>query len=89
MNPFDLMIWLLAGLSAGVLTGAVWSGTSRAVRWADLQAGILGALAGGWIVDTLFGMSAYSFLGAVCAGVLCALLTGVLLRRRSAAHPHR
>lgn len=81
MDTIDLLIWLLAGLSAGGLAGAIWSHPMPTARWAGLLAGVLGALAGGWLVDNLVGMSAVSFLGAVCAGVLCAVLTSVLARR--------
>jgi uncharacterized membrane protein YeaQ/YmgE (transglycosylase-associated protein family) len=84
----DLMIWLLAGLIAGGLAGAIWSGTTRAVRWAALHTGVFGALAGGWIVDSLLGLSSLSFLGSVCLGVLCALLTSALLRRSDHARYH-
>jgi uncharacterized membrane protein YeaQ/YmgE (transglycosylase-associated protein family) len=81
MDSIDLLIWLLAGLSAGGLAGAIWSHAARTARCATLLAGVLGAVAGGWIADSLVGMSAVSFLGAVCVGVLCAVLTSVLARR--------
>jgi uncharacterized membrane protein YeaQ/YmgE (transglycosylase-associated protein family) len=81
MDSIDVLIWLLAGLSAGGLAGAIWPHAARTARCAALLAGVLGALAGGWMVDSLAGMSAISFLGAVCAGVLCALLSSVLVRR--------
>jgi uncharacterized membrane protein YeaQ/YmgE (transglycosylase-associated protein family) len=81
MDSIDLLIWLLAGLSAGGLTGAIWFGTACAARYVTLFAGVIGALAGGWIVDSLCGMSAVSFLGSVCGGVCCAMLSSALLRR--------
>jgi uncharacterized membrane protein YeaQ/YmgE (transglycosylase-associated protein family) len=81
MDTIDPLIWLLAGLSAGGLAGAIWSHAMRTARWAGLLAGVLGALAGGWLADNLVGMSAVSFLAAVCAGVLCAVLISVLVRR--------
>jgi uncharacterized membrane protein YeaQ/YmgE (transglycosylase-associated protein family) len=81
MGAIDVLIWLLAGLSAGGLAGAIWSHGAHAAHWAALLAGVLGALAGGWCADKLAGMSGVAFLSAVCAGVVCAVLASVLLQR--------
>jgi uncharacterized membrane protein YeaQ/YmgE (transglycosylase-associated protein family) len=84
MDPIDVLTWFVAGLMAGGMAGAIWPGMTRVARGATLTAGALSALAGGWLANNLVGISAMSFLGSVCIGVLGAVLTSGLLRRRAA-----
>jgi uncharacterized membrane protein YeaQ/YmgE (transglycosylase-associated protein family) len=78
MQATDVAIWLLTGLIAGWLAGAVNPEAPRLGRLTVVGAGVAGALVGGSIVGSL-AMSAVAFLGAASAAVLTALLAGALL----------
>ena len=81
MGTSDVTIWLLAGLIAGGLAGAIKLDTSLVGRLAVVSAGAIGALLGGWIAGSLSGTSEVAFLGAACLGVMAAVLSSVLLQR--------
>jgi hypothetical protein len=77
----DVAIWLLVGLIAGGMAGAIELEMSRISRLAVLSAGAFGALLGGWIAGSLSGMSVVAFLGAAFFGVVAAVLSSALLER--------
>jgi hypothetical protein len=82
MGVLEVLSWLVAGLIAGGLVGAVKPDTSTGARLAILSTGVAGALGGGWGAGSLSGMSTVAFLGAVCVGVWGAGLCALLLQRR-------
>lgn len=89
MATSDLALWLLAGISAGALAGAITPGAPLLARLATLAAGALGAVLGGWIAGGLSGISAIAFLGAVCISVPAAVLSSILLQCYLPTRYHR
>lgn len=82
MDTIDLMSWVLVGVIAGSLAGALQPGISTRAWLVVLGMGLLDACGGGWILHALGGTSAVAFLGAVCAAVLGTVPLSYLLRRR-------
>ena len=89
MSMLDVLAWVVGGLVAGTLAGAIWPNTAAATRSAVTLAGFLGALAGGGLAAGLSAMSAVSFLGAVCGAVLAAVPFAYLLWRSEVKRYHR
>jgi uncharacterized membrane protein YeaQ/YmgE (transglycosylase-associated protein family) len=81
MAVVDIAIWLLTGVIAGWLAGAINPGMPVGGRLAALATATAGALIGGAIAQRLAGMSAVGFLGAALVAVLLAMSIGVRLRR--------
>jgi uncharacterized membrane protein YeaQ/YmgE (transglycosylase-associated protein family) len=81
LEATDIAIWLLTGLVAGWLAGAVNAAAPRPGRLAVVGAGVAGGTVGGSIVFSLAATSAVAFLGAAGAAVATALAVGALLRR--------
>ncbi|HET7420346.1 MAG TPA: GlsB/YeaQ/YmgE family stress response membrane protein [Candidatus Dormibacteraeota bacterium] len=50
-----LIVFLIIGGIAGWLAGKVMSGHGYGVIW-DVVLGVIGALVGGWIMSTIFGI---------------------------------
>ena len=70
--------WLLVGLVAGFLTGKIMKGSGYGVV-GDIVIGILGALAGGFIMDHL-GMGPGGFIYTVLVATLGAVILVFLFR---------
>jgi uncharacterized membrane protein YeaQ/YmgE (transglycosylase-associated protein family) len=88
MGASDVVIWLMAGLAAGWLAGAINPGMSLARRLVVMSAGATGGLLGGWAVGTITGTSAVGFLGAASIAVLAAMSSSVLPRRQPIRRYH-
>ena len=79
--------WILVGLIAGWLTGKVMSGGGYGF-FMDIVVGILGALAGGFIMEHVFGAAGqggliYSILVALVGAILLTLLLRLVTRGRT------
>lgn len=61
----DIIAWLVLGLIAGALAKLIYPGHQGGGIFATIGLGILGALIGGWLGQTLLGTG-----GAAAAGVL-------------------
>jgi uncharacterized membrane protein YeaQ/YmgE (transglycosylase-associated protein family) len=83
-----IIAWLFVGLIAGWLTGKIMGGGGRGVAM-DIIIGLIGALAGGFIVS-LFGLrSEGGFLYSILVAVLGAVVLTWVYRKvtaRTAAH---
>jgi uncharacterized membrane protein YeaQ/YmgE (transglycosylase-associated protein family) len=82
----SLLAWLVVGLIAGWLTGLVMKGSGYGVVM-DIIIGIVGALVGGFLGSTLFGIAdplqginigtiVIAFLGGIVAVALIRALPG-------------
>jgi hypothetical protein len=86
MDPLDVVAWLVVGIVSGSLVATGRQGASPAGQLSIAAAGAIAALAGGWIAEIRFEMTALAFLGAVCVGMVGAIvLRGVLAH----LHPTR
>ncbi len=76
----DLIWWLIPGLVAGLLA-AVWRGSKGYTALGDVVVGMIGAVFGGWVFDTL-GMRALtpSLPGSVLMAFSGAVLLLLFLR---------
>lgn len=78
--------WVLVGLVAGFITGKIMSGGGYGALM-DIVVGILGALAGGFIMSHVFGADAsggllYSIIVAVIGAVLLTALLRLVTKGR-------
>lgn len=82
---FSLIWWVIVGLIAGWLTGKIMSGGGYGPLM-DIVVGILGALAGGFIMTHLgfagSGSLIYTIIVAVIGAVLLTLLLRLVTRGR-------
>ena len=73
------IFWVLVGLIAGWLTGKLMSGNGYGAIM-DIVVGILGALAGGFLMSRVFGAGPGGFLYSIVVAVIGAVILTVLLR---------
>jgi uncharacterized membrane protein YeaQ/YmgE (transglycosylase-associated protein family) len=73
------IFWILVGLIAGWLTGKLMSGEGYGPIM-DIVVGILGALAGGFLMSHLFGAGPGGFMYSIVVAVIGAVILTVLLR---------
>jgi len=88
MSTIDVLFWMMGGLVAGILTGALRPRGNPGERIALAAAGLLGATAGGAAIARFTDMNAVAFLGAVCASVVCSVFLAYLLWRPGAMRYH-
>ena len=79
--------WILVGLIAGFITGKIMSGSGYGV-FMDIVVGILGALAGGFLMQHLFGAAGqggliYTIFVAVIGAVILTFLLRLITRGRT------
>jgi uncharacterized membrane protein YeaQ/YmgE (transglycosylase-associated protein family) len=79
--------WIIIGISAGWITGKIMSGGGYGAIM-DMVVGLLGALAGGFIMSHLFGAASsggwiYSIIVAVFGAILLTLLLRLITRNSS------
>ena len=79
-----LIAWIIIGIIAGWITGKLMSGGGYGAIM-DMIVGLLGALAGGFLMSHLFGASAtggwiYSIIVAVIGAVLLTLILRLVTR---------
>ncbi len=81
-----ILFWVIVGIVAGALARLVIPGEGPGGILGDLVTGILGALVGGWIFESVldfrysswFSSTAVAFVGAV---ILLAILRGITHKR--------
>ena len=73
------IFWILVGLIAGWLTGKLMSGEGYGPIM-DIVVGILGALAGGFLMSHLFGAGQGGFLYSIIVALIGAVILTALLR---------
>jgi hypothetical protein len=88
MDAFDLLPWVAGGLIAGSLIDSISPLRGRSARSATTLVACVAAVAAGFTVDALTGISTVAFLGAVCAAVVCGASLAYLLRRSRAGRYH-
>ena len=64
----NIIIWLIAGIIAGWLTGMIMKGGGYGLI-GDLVVGLLGGLIGGWLAGKI-GLGASGLLGEIIVAVL-------------------
>ena len=82
-----IIAWIIIGIIAGWITGKLMSGGGYGAIM-DMVVGLLGALAGGFIMSRIFGADAtggwiYSIIVAVIGAVLLTLILRLITRNSS------
>jgi uncharacterized membrane protein YeaQ/YmgE (transglycosylase-associated protein family) len=82
-----VLAWLVLGLIAGFLASKIVNHSGSGVLM-DIVLGIVGAIVGGWLFDTLGGMpitgfNIYSIFVAVVGAVLVLVIYHALVGRRA------
>lgn len=72
--------WLIIGLLAGGLSGAVVGVRSVQGCLPTIVVGILGAVVGGWLVEQMGMGQAEGFVGAVIVATLGSIVVRIVLR---------
>ena len=79
-----IISWLLFGLIAGVIANMVDPSPSRGGLLGSIVLGIVGAVVGGFLANTIFGLNVSGFniesLVVAVLGALLVLVTGKALR---------
>ncbi|HVC80507.1 MAG TPA: hypothetical protein VNL35_08425 [Chloroflexota bacterium] len=88
MSTIDVLFWMVGGLVAGILTGALRPRSTVGERFALVATGLLGAGAGGAVVSRFTDLITVGFLAAVCAAVLSSTSLAYLLWRPEAMRYH-
>jgi uncharacterized membrane protein YeaQ/YmgE (transglycosylase-associated protein family) len=83
-----IISWLIVGLIAGWLTGKIMGGSGRGVLM-DIIVGLVGALAGGFIVS-LFGVRPEGgYIYTIIVAVFGAVVLTWIYRKATATRPAR
>ena len=77
------LAWICVGLLAGWITGKIMPGSGRGVLM-DIIVGLLGALAGGFVMSTLGFRSGGGFFYTVFVAVIGAVLLTWVFRKATA-----
>ena len=84
MPDLGILGWIIVGLLAGALAGALVPGRQRYGCLGTMLIGIIGGLIGGWLwVNVLNQDEATGWLGALVIATLGAMLVIFVLRSRS------
>jgi uncharacterized membrane protein YeaQ/YmgE (transglycosylase-associated protein family) len=76
--------WIIIGLIAGALAGALIPGRQRYGCLGTLLVGVAGGLLGGWLWEDVLGIGeASGWLGAIVVATLGAILVLLVLRAMS------
>lgn len=83
MGPFDVIGWIVIGLIAGAVSGMLVKGQTARGCLPNIVVGVLGAILGGWLAQTLgFGQVA-GFFAAIFVAIVGAIFVRVLLEALS------
>lgn len=87
MDIVNILSWIIFGGLAGWVASMLTGRNRQMGLIANIVAGILGAVVGGWIMSTLgatgvTGFNLQSFLVAVIGAVVVLIVAGFLTRRR-------
>ena len=84
MPDLGILGWIIVGLLAGALAGALVPGRQRYGCLGTMLIGVIGGLIGGWLwVNVLNQDEATGWLGALVIATLGAMLVIFVLRSRS------
>jgi uncharacterized membrane protein YeaQ/YmgE (transglycosylase-associated protein family) len=84
MPDLGIFGWIIIGLIAGALAGALVPGRQRYGCFGTLIVGVAGGLLGGWLWEDILGIGeASGWLGAIVVATLGAILVLVVLRAMS------
>ena len=83
----DLFAWIIVGIIAGFLAKSVVPGEGPGGLLGDLVVGVVGALIGGWIMNSFgkfgaTGLNLWSILVAFIGAVILLLILGLFYRTR-------
>jgi uncharacterized membrane protein YeaQ/YmgE (transglycosylase-associated protein family) len=83
VGPFDLLGWIVIGFVAGAISGWLVGGKTARGCLPNIVVGVLGAILGGWLAQTLgFGQTA-GFLAAIVVATIGAIFVRVVLEALS------
>lgn len=72
------IVFLIIGAVAGWLAGKIMSGHGYGIIW-DVVLGVVGAIVGGWVVSTIFGVQSTGLiLSFIVALISACILVGIL-----------
>ena len=74
-----ILAWLVLGLIAGALAKLIYPGHQGGGIFATIGLGILGALVGGWLGQTLLGTSAGATAGALSIPSIIFAIIGAMI----------
>jgi uncharacterized membrane protein YeaQ/YmgE (transglycosylase-associated protein family) len=84
MPDLGIFGWIIIGLIAGALAGALVPGRQRYGCLGTLLVGVAGGLLGGWLWEDVLGIGeASGWLGAIVVATLGAILVLLVLRAMS------
>ena len=84
MPDLGIFGWIIIGLIAGALAGALVPGRQRYGCLGTLLVGVAGGLLGGWLWEDVLGIGeASGWLGAILVATLGAILVLLVLRAMS------
>ena len=84
MPELGIFGWIIIGLIAGALAGALVPGRQRYGCFGTLLVGVAGGLLGGWLWEDVLGIGeASGWLGAILVATLGAILVLLVLRAMS------
>ncbi|HEY9667809.1 MAG TPA: GlsB/YeaQ/YmgE family stress response membrane protein [Coleofasciculaceae cyanobacterium] len=74
----DIIAWIILGLLAGAIAKAIYPGHQGGGIFATIGLGIVGALVGGWLGNTLLGTSGGASVGALTLSSLFFAVLGAI-----------
>lgn len=74
-----ILAWLVLGLIAGAIAKLIYPGHQGGGIFATIGLGILGALVGGWLGQTLLGTSAGATAGALSIPSIIFAIVGAII----------
>jgi uncharacterized membrane protein YeaQ/YmgE (transglycosylase-associated protein family) len=79
MPSMDILGWIVVGLFAGAISGALVGGRTARGCLPNVVIGIVGGVVGGWLVTTAGMGSTQGFIAALVVAVFGALLIRLVL----------
>lgn len=75
----NIIAWVVLGLIAGAIAKAIYPGHQGGGIFATIGLGVLGALVGGWLGNTLLGTSGGAAVGALTLPSIIFAIIGALV----------
>jgi uncharacterized membrane protein YeaQ/YmgE (transglycosylase-associated protein family) len=79
MPSMDLLGWIVVGLFAGAISGALVGGRTARGCLPNVVVGVVGGVVGGWLVTTAGMGSTQGFIAALIVAVFGALIIRLVL----------
>lgn len=76
----NIFWWLIIGAIAGGIASLIVPGRTPGGAIGAVVVGIIGGVIGGWLLDAIFDVGSYSFLGSIVVAIVAAVAILYVMR---------